>query len=440
MKRKKLLATAVASTLVAAQMVMPAAAATGSGSVDVDVENTETVLRVQVPTSLQVAVDEYEIAKDGSQISSAAFEMVNKSAVPVAVAVTSTATIAAGINFAESDEVDNTADEMWLAVAAQTEKGKYGVEKIGDLTAKSANVESFDKTAKTAAQTFYLAEATGNVTYKYVDVTTAGVVGAGDSFGEYHALTAMTITTAGTSEQSDLDALLATGDVYAVAQADSAVTKLEKGSQAIYAGTNDYYTAADAVTSLGGIAVGKYIYAEMDTAAATGGEAAFRYIGKLSAHKQNWSATDFSEIEIAYTITGLNSSIYADAVAAKDVVYGLYTAPVAPSVPGYTTGTPITETVQADTEIRIPVDLGKGSEALKSIKVVWDGKGTDLVKAGIVTLDTSTIEMVITAASVNSLLEQNAAAPAGEKLLPLTMNVFFNGNEGTPDAVITLNE
>lgn len=66
MKRKKLMATAVASALAAAQMVMPVAAATGGGSVDVNVQNTDTVLRVQVPTDLVVAVDEYEIAKDGS--------------------------------------------------------------------------------------------------------------------------------------------------------------------------------------------------------------------------------------------------------------------------------------------------------------------------------------------------------------------------------------
>ena len=136
----------------------------------------------------------------------------------------------------------------------------------------------------------------------------------------------------------------------------------------------------------------------------------------------------------------MNSSVYADAVAAKDVTYGLYTAPVAPSVPGYVTGTPIAETVTADTEIRIPVSLGVGSEALKSIKVMWAGKDVDLVAAKIVTLDTKTFEMVITADSVNSLLEQDAAAAADAKLLPLTMNVFFNGNDGTPDAVITLSK
>ena len=184
MKRKKLMATAVASALAAAQMVMPVAAATGGGSVDVNVQNTDTVLRVQVPTDLVVAVDEYEIAKDGSQISSAAFEMVNKSAVPVSVAVTSTATLGTGITLAATNEVDNTADEMWLAVAAQTAKDKYGVEKIGDLTSKSANVATFDATSKAAAQTFYLAEAGGDVVYNFVDVATAGDVGEGNSFGD----------------------------------------------------------------------------------------------------------------------------------------------------------------------------------------------------------------------------------------------------------------
>lgn len=436
MKRKKLMATAVASALVAAQMVMPVAAATGSGSVDVDVQNTDTVLRVQVPTDLVVAVDEYEIAKDGSQISSAAFEMVNKSAVPVSVSVTSAATVT-GVTLAATDEVDNTKDEMWLAVAAQTEKNKYGVEKIGDLTSKSANVATFGGTNKDAAQTFYLAEATGNVVYKFVDVTTAGEIGEGNSFGEYHALTAITLTAS--SEQSDLDAKIAAGDVYEVAQANSTVTKIEKGSSATYSPTSDYYTAATVTTALTNIAVGKYVYAEMATAATTGGEAAFRYIGKLSTHKQNWSSTDFSKITIAYTITGLNSGIYADAVAAKDVTYGLYTAPVAPSVVGYS-GTAIAKTVTADTEVRIPVDLGSGSLGYKSVKVMWKENGTDLVAAKIVTLEAGeTPAMVITASAVNKLLEQDAAAAAGSKLLPLTMEVFFNGNT-TADAVITLSK
>lgn len=439
MKRKKLMAAAVASALAAAQMVMPVAAASGSGSVDVDVENTDTVLRVQVPTDLVVAVDEYEIAKDGSQISSAAFEMVNKSAVPVSVAVTSTATLGTGITLAATNEVDNTADEMWLAVAAQTAKDKYGVETIGDLTSKSANVATFDATSKAAAQTFYLAEAGGTVVYHFVDVATAGEVGEGNSFGEYHALTAVTLGSG--SEQVDLETAIAASDVYAVAQADSTVTKIEKGSTGVtYAGTNDYYTAAPTSTPLANIPVGKYIYAEMSTAAAAGGEAAFRYVGKLSTNKQNWSATDFSKIVIAYTINGLNSTAYTEAVAAKNVTYGLYTAPVAPSVPGYTVGTPITKTVTADTEIRIPVDLGAGSLGFKSIKVMWKENGTDLVAAKIVTLEPGTTPaMVITASAVNKLLEQDDAAAAGSKLLPLTMEVYFNGNT-TADAVITLSK
>ena len=161
MKKKKLLAAVMTGTLAAAQMTMPVMAATGTGSVDVDVQNTDTVLRVQVPTALKVAVDEFETAKDGSQISSAAFEMVNKSAVPVSVAVESTVTLGTGVVLAESaDDVDNTATEMWLAVAAQTEKDKYGATTVGELTAESANVESFDATSKKAAQTFYLAEGT----------------------------------------------------------------------------------------------------------------------------------------------------------------------------------------------------------------------------------------------------------------------------------------
>ena len=48
-------------------------------------------------------------------------------------------------------------------VDAAAAVGKYGVEKIGDLTSKSANVATFDDASKMAAQTFYLAEAGGTV-------------------------------------------------------------------------------------------------------------------------------------------------------------------------------------------------------------------------------------------------------------------------------------
>ena len=420
MKRKKLMATAVASALAAAQMVMPVAAATGGGSVDVNVQNTDTVLRVQVPTDLVVAVDEYEIAKDGSQISSAAFEMVNKSAVPVSVAVTSTATLGSGITLAATNEVDNTADEMWLAVAAQTEKGKYGVEKIGDLTSKSANVATFDAANSKAAQTFYLAEAGGNVVYNFVNVTTAGDVGEGNSFGEYHALTAVSLGSG--SEQHDLETAVAAGDVYAVAKADSTVTKIEKGSTGVvYAATNDYYIAAAASTPLASIPVGKYIYAEMSTAAAAGGEAAFRYIGKLSTNKQNWSAADFSKIVISYTITGLNSTTYTEAVAAKDVTYGLYTAPVAPTVP--TTSFAL----EAGKDVTIPVTVGSGSLAMKSVAVMLGND--DLVASGVVSLNAEPPALILGADTVDAVLDLYAN---DNTVLPMTLNVVINGDKENP--------
>lgn len=419
MKRKKLMATAVASALAAAQMVMPVAAATGGGSVDVNVQNTDTVLRVQVPTDLVVAVDEYEIAKDGSQISSAAFEMVNKSAVPVSVAVTSEATVT-GVTLAATDKVDNTADEMWLAVAAQTAKDKYGAGSVGDLTSKSANVATFDDASKMAAQTFYLAEAGGTVVYNFVDVTTVGEIGEGNSFGEYHALTAVTLGSG--SEQNDLENAVAAGDVYAVAQADSTVTKIEKGSTGVnYAVTNDYYTAAPATTPLANIPVGKYIYAEMSTAAAAGGEAAFRYIGKLSTNKQNWSATDFSKIEIAYTITGLNSTTYTEAVAAKDVTYGLYTAPVAPTVP--TTSFAL----EAGKDVTIPVTVGSGSLAMKSVAVMLGND--DLVASGVVSLNAEPPALILGADTVDAVLDLYAN---DNTVLPMTLNVVINGDKENP--------
>ena len=67
MRSKRLLSTVVASALVATTMAMPVMAADG-GQVEVDVTTKTSVIRVAVPTSLEVAVNQFEKGDGGSQI------------------------------------------------------------------------------------------------------------------------------------------------------------------------------------------------------------------------------------------------------------------------------------------------------------------------------------------------------------------------------------
>ena len=60
MKVKRILSTVVASALVAAQMAMPVMAADG-GEVDVDVTTKTDLIRVQVPTTLELAVTQTKV-------------------------------------------------------------------------------------------------------------------------------------------------------------------------------------------------------------------------------------------------------------------------------------------------------------------------------------------------------------------------------------------
>lgn len=57
MRNKKLLSTVVASALVATIMAVPVMADDG-GSVDVDVTTKNAVIRVEVPTTLAVAINQ----------------------------------------------------------------------------------------------------------------------------------------------------------------------------------------------------------------------------------------------------------------------------------------------------------------------------------------------------------------------------------------------
>lgn len=393
--------------------------ASDAGTVDVDVKTKDAVIRVEVPTSLEIAVDQFESSDAGSQIYSTPFTMKNKSGVGVKLGVTSSVTATAGLvdTVAKVDASTATAGEAWLAVAAQTEAGKYGAD-VGQLTEASKNVSTFDPTSKEAKQTFYLAKGTGNVGYKMLYPAAVGKVGD-TSYARFYALTAESL---GSSDQQDaLDALLATKDVYvdtATAADGNDLTKIEKGGAHSYDAAENYYTAADTATAAKDVAATTpYVYAETATA---GGEAAFRYIGKLSEAKSTaWTKTDISKVSIAYTIDGVTASAYDE--AAENCTYGLYSAPAAPSI------ATTTYTMAADTDIEIPVSLGAGSLKATKLKAAWGS--VDLGSKGYATFGDG--KLTIKATCVNLLRGKPEASQ--------TVVVTFDDKDST-EVEITLNK
>ena len=340
MKRKKVLSTAVAGALVAAQMAMPVMAADG-GSLDVDVTTKTGVLRVEVPTNMAIAVDQFEITQTGAQIASGTFDMTNKSEVNVKVAVTSTVELGDGITLASAKDAVK-GNEAWLGVAAKTAANSYDdlttddsndpnntggtntlVEDYWDLSEKNANVTSFARGE--ARQTFYLEKGTGTVEYKMAQADASAAMTV-QSYAQLFELTALTPTS---NDDAGLQAEVDKGDVYYVVTADigegATVKKIAKGttvagSADAYASINTYYTAAAVATPIGSATAStSYVYAAMNTA---GGAAAFTYVGKLSNEKETWTSEDIKKVSIAYTITGVTASNYDD--VKSDCTYGLY--------------------------------------------------------------------------------------------------------------------
>lgn len=369
MKRKKLLTTVVAAALIAAQMAMPVMAADG-GTLDVDVSTKTGVLRVEVPTTMAIAVDQFEIAQAGAQISSSDFTMTNKSEVDVKVAVESTVTLGSTVSLVSSVDAaeKSTKDEAWLAVAAKTGASSYDdpdtaddTEDYYDLTEANSNVTTFGSNKK-ANQTFYLEKATGAVSYKLAVPDSNNKVS--ESFAQHYELSELTTVT----DNDELQAAVNENDVYVVVTANvgndtESVTKIGKGATVAggtYASTNTYYTAADAAAS--SLASGKvYVYAGMATAGADGA-AAFRYVGKLSNAKETWTADDISKISIAYTITGVTATKYGEVEA--DCTYGLYT----PSI-DYENATSISLTKGASAVYANYSDLGFAAADVTSCQV-----------------------------------------------------------------------
>lgn len=355
MRNKKLLSTIVATSLVAT-MAMPVMAA--DGEVDIDVTTKTGVLRVEVPTSMAVAVDQFEIANAGAQIYSEEFPMVNKSEIAVQVDVTSTVTVGSGVELVASKD-GLTGNQAWLATAAMTASGSYDItatadttENAWDLSEANSNVATFG-TDKTAKQTFYLEKADDSADVEYKMAITDANKKGGESYAKFYELTPVSITVDNSTETSQLQNAVNADDVYVVEndttsspqkpEADGkAMTKIAKGTDLAnanpaitYAATNNYYTAAAEASALD--ASKKYVYAAMNTAG-TNGAAGFTYIGKLSDEKATWTNTDISNIKIEYDITGVTATNYGD--KATNCTYGLYTEPV--PAPTEVTGTKIT--------------------------------------------------------------------------------------------------
>lgn len=343
MKGKKLVSILTAGAL-AATMAMPAMA--DGGEVNVDVTTKTGILRVEVPTTLAIAVDQFETSDTGSQVYSEEFTIANKSEVNVKVNVTSTATVGSGVTLAAKRADVATAvgtnGTAWLAVAASLDGTDYEASSdLSKLNEASANVTTFAKngTATTAAQTFYLKKGTaGSAAYKLL-VPSADGKNNDVSYAQFYKLTSLDTQP---TDDATLQTAVNAGDVYVVATADAStdgksVTKIAKGTTVAggsnaWAGTNTYYTAAEAPTATADLkAADIYAYGEM-TKESAGADAAFRYIGALSSNKEVWDSKDISKINIAYTIQGLPESVYSEAAAltgADAIVYGLYKEKVA---------------------------------------------------------------------------------------------------------------
>lgn len=423
MRNKRFLSTVVAAALVASTMAVPVMAADG-GEVDVDVTTKNAVIRVEVPTSLEVAVNQFEKQDTGSQIYSTTFGIKNKSEIPVKVDVQSTATLGNGINLVSSKSAaeSSTADEAWMAVAAQTSAGKY-IEEAGkdvkDLTESNDNVTTFVQdstttTSATAGQVFYLGVAsTPSVTYTKVAPTDADELAAAKeiSYAQFYELTA--IATQPTDDDT-LQAEVNKADVYAIDGSDT-VTLIAKGtSNATFATGSTYYTAGSQLKAAD-LTTGKiYVYGETGD----GGAAGFRYLGKLSEARETWTSTDINKVKIAYTITGVTATKYDE--VDDNCTYGLYKEPaptdVAPSIA--TTSYAMT----AGTAIDIIVDLGLGESSATAVSRIMDPTGAfDYLGGDYATYDVANKKITLKASMIDACIAGNVSS----------IDVIFNDNNNT---------
>lgn len=323
MRNKKLLSTVLASSLVATTMAMPVMAA--GGEVDVNVGVKSSVLRVQVPTSLAVEIDQFEIAGEGSQIYSETFDMTNLSNINVKVDVKSQVVQrGADVNFVASKEEAATSKsgDAWLAVAAKTNLSgtkEYGVDSIADLKESNANVKTFNNSGD-AEQNFYLKAASGDPVY--------GIVASSGDAEKVGAHTQFYPLDGEMTASGDVVAKVKTADVYVV-KTDNSVKKLGMGATdsevttSFSTGDKAYVISGDAKTSTDMKTYSgsdKHVWGQLANADEKG-KASFRYVAKLSESK-TWTKNDISKLTIAYDIEGVAPEKYAE--VEKSCVQGLY--------------------------------------------------------------------------------------------------------------------
>ena len=201
MRNKKLLSTVVATTLIASTMVMPVMAE--GTNFDVNVTTKTAVLRVKVPTTIAIAVDQFEMVDEGTQIYSGEFTMENMSAIGVKVGITSTADLKSTTKLVSTKEAaaaDTSKEgEAWLAVAAQTSDDSYAdgsATALKDLTEANKNVTTFKTDATDgkgkAEQTYYFKKAS-TPAYKLLNANESA---ADIQYAQFYELTKETVSSA----------------------------------------------------------------------------------------------------------------------------------------------------------------------------------------------------------------------------------------------------
>lgn len=343
-KCKKLMSAAVVSAIIAAQTLMPVSAAGNTGKIETDISTKTPILRVQVPTSMAIAVDEFTSSGDDSQISSAEFAMENKSEIPVKVTVESTLdydSTKMSLALTKASIEDSTKNEAWVAAVAMTADGIYkadGSTAGVDLAGTEDNVSTFGGSNK-VKQSFYLNETTTSLEFIKGDGTDLPkqIKEADLGFAQAYKLTPQA---AALADAAALEALVAAGDVYYLNTAafgtvdgSETIKLIEKGGTVNptndFKATYTYYTVATA--DVNGVVLGELgdavktddsVYVYTDATAAVDGKAGFRYIGALSSYKTGWSNADLKKVTINYTITGLPSAAYTEAAANNGLKYG----------------------------------------------------------------------------------------------------------------------
>lgn len=375
MRAKRFLSMAMASALMAAQLVTPVAAE-NTGEVNVDVTTKNAVIQVKVPTKLTVAVDQFETEGDGTQIYSEEFKIDNHSEIPVKVSVNSTVTMKSGITLLEKKSAAQkcTSDNYaWLAVAAQTAADSYddaattSAETIASVSEANANVTvvkqlASDQTSGTADQIFYLEKGKDTVVYKMLSSNQTQDYIDGLTYSQFYKLKKETV-----SSNAALEKLSKEKDLYegpSVSENEQELTLIKKGRGSVSKNGCVYYSASETSSKPSANDSNLYVYGGTKTVADANGKAAFRYIGKLSESAQEWSRSDISKVTIKYIIAGATSSKYDEV---KDsCTYGLYkeVTDKAPSVE--------TKTANYDrtTTLEITTDLGLGTKAASKISSV----------------------------------------------------------------------